>query len=108
MATEDVEQNTIAWLLDEHMMAISIGIYVLAVVPIYFWLVGTVGVAGSIGGGVVIASLALGSLMFVPAIMAWLRKKKFELGYAEAQQKVEALDISLERKDRFVEEIDQE
>lgn len=91
MASHDTEPGTageegsaLAWLIDSHPVAVAIAIYVVASIPIYVWMVGTVGDAGTIEGGVVIASLATGSLLFVPAIMGWLRKKKFQLGYARS------------------------
>lgn len=85
MATHDQKSSTAYRILDEHLVLVSVLVYALASVPVYFWIVGTVGDAGTIEGGIVIASLITGSLMFVPAIMSYLRKKKFSLGYAKAE-----------------------
>jgi len=91
MASHDTEPGTagddrsaIAWLIDSHTVAVAIAIYIVASIPVYVWMVGTVGDAGTIEGGIVMAALATGSLLFVPTIMGWLRKKKFELGYARS------------------------
>lgn len=91
MASHDTESgtagedlSTLAWLIDSHVVAVAIAIYVVASIPVYIWMVGTVGDAGSIEGGVVMAALATGSLLFVPMLMGWLRKKKFELGYGRS------------------------
>ena len=85
MASHD-QRETIAYrILDKYVVLVAFAIYGLASLPVYFWIVGSVGDAGTIEGGVVMASLITGSLMFVPAIMSWLRKKKFELGYAQAE-----------------------
>lgn len=85
MASHD-QRETIAYrILDKYVVLVAFAIYGLASLPVYFWIVGTVGDAGTIEGGVVMASLITGSLMFVPAIMSWLRKKKFELGYAKTE-----------------------
>lgn len=86
MSSDIREQSTLAWLIDEHSMGIAIVLYVLAVTPLYFWLTGSVGVEGQIGGGIAMIALVFGALMFVPGIMTWLRQKKFDLGFAEAQQ----------------------
>ncbi len=82
--TDGEDMSTLAWLIDSHVILVAIAIYVVASIPVYFWMVGTIGDAGTIEGGVVIAALVTGSLLFVPTIMGWLRKKKFQLGYGRS------------------------
>lgn len=78
--TED-RHSLLVRVLDRHLIAASFLVYVIVCIPVYFWLVGPVGDVNTIDSNVVVASLAIGSIVFVPAIMPWLRKKKFQLGY---------------------------
>lgn len=73
-------------ILDRHIVSVAIVLYALLCVPVFLWLEGPVGIAGTVEDSVVILSLALGGILFVPALMIWLRRKKFDLGYASTEQ----------------------
>lgn len=57
------------WVTDHPLVAATI-VYVLLSIPVYFWLEGPVGTAGTIDGSIAIAGVVLGSIMFVPIIKA--------------------------------------
>ena len=57
----------------EHQLGLAIAIYVVVSVPVYFWLEGPVGIAGTVDGSVVAVGLALGAIMVVPIFRSLLR-----------------------------------
>ena len=61
-------------------LTIAIIVYVAICVPAYFWLEGPVGIAGTVDGSLVIAALALGSIMFVPVIKSVVEKRSGQTG----------------------------
>ncbi|WP_227356459.1 hypothetical protein [Haladaptatus salinisoli] len=58
-----------------HPMGAAIIAYAFLSIPVYFWLEGPVGTAGTVDGSIVIAGLVLGSIMFVPIIKAVLTNR---------------------------------
>jgi hypothetical protein len=76
-------RTTIGRLLDGHILGVATVIYIIIAIPAYFLLEGRVGTAGTVDSSVVIAGLALGSIMFVPAIMAILRNQRVAWGFAK-------------------------
>lgn len=78
--------SRLAWLIDEHPIVLATVIYAILAAPMYYWLTGFIGIDGEIEQELAIISLAIGGLMFVPGIMVWLRRKKFELGFGKAQE----------------------
>jgi hypothetical protein len=61
--------------ITEHPLAAAVVVYALASVPLYFWLEGPVGTAGTVDGSVVVAGLVLGAIMLVPIIKAGLTNR---------------------------------
>ena len=61
-------------------LALSIFAYAIACVPMYFWLEGPAGQAGSIEGSVAAIGLAIGAIMFVPVIKAGIENRTSRLG----------------------------
>ena len=61
-------------------LTIAIVVYVAICVPAYFWLQGPVGNAGTVDASVVIAALALGSIMLVPVIKSIVDKRSGQTG----------------------------
>lgn len=58
--------------ITEHSLTAAIIAYALLSVPVYFWLEGPVGIAGTVDASVVVAGLVLGSILFVPIIKSAL------------------------------------
>jgi hypothetical protein len=61
--------------ITEHSLAAAIIVYAILAVPAYLWLEGPVGTAGTIDTSVVVAGLALGSIMFVPILKSVLTSR---------------------------------
>ena|SRR6056297_739741 len=57
-------------LVTEHSLAVAIVVYAVLSVPVYIWLEGPVGIAGTVDASVTVAGLVLGSILFVPIIKA--------------------------------------
>ena len=57
----------------EHQLGLATLIYALVCIPVYFWLEGPVGIAGTVDGSVVAIGLALGAIMVVPVVRSLLR-----------------------------------
>lgn len=54
--------------ITNHPLAAAIIVYTLVSIPVYFWLEGPVGIAGTVDGSVAAAGLVFGAIMFVPII----------------------------------------
>ena len=58
-----------AWkMVIEHSLVMSVVVYVLVSTPVFFWLSGSMGDVGTVHASITIAGLALGAVLFVPAI----------------------------------------
>ncbi|MFB6070106.1 MAG: hypothetical protein ABEJ76_03710 [Halanaeroarchaeum sp.] len=80
-ASDEHTKSLLDRLVDNHLLGLSLGVYVVAAIPVYLWLEGDVGTVGSIGHGVVAPGLAMGSLLAVPMIMGYLRSQRLERGF---------------------------
>ena len=69
-------------LVDNHLLGISIALYIIIAIPMYFWLDGPVGNVGTIGPGVVVPALVMGSILVVPIIMSTLRARRLDRGFS--------------------------
>jgi hypothetical protein len=61
--------------ITEHSLAAALIVYTVLSVPVYFWLEGPVGIAGTVDASLVIAGLVLGTILFVPIIKSVLTNK---------------------------------
>ena len=61
--------------ITEHSLAAAIIVYALVSVPVYFWLEGPVGLAGTVDASVAIAGLVFGAILFVPIIKSVLTNR---------------------------------
>jgi hypothetical protein len=58
-----------------HPLAAAVIVYALVSIPVYLWLEGSVGTAGTVDASIAVAGLALGSILFVPIIKAVLANR---------------------------------
>ena len=88
MVAQPSGQNkpTFSVLLDEHILLVATVIYVLVSIPVYVWFEGPVGTAGTVDPTVVIGALILGSIIFIPAIMAGLRNQRLKWGFGKNEE----------------------
>lgn len=61
--------------ITEHALVAALIVYAILSVPVYFWLEGPVGIAGTVDASLVVAGLVLGTILFVPIIKSTLIKK---------------------------------
>ncbi|WP_254546747.1 hypothetical protein [Halomarina pelagica] len=61
-------------------LVVAVVAYAIVCVPAYLWLEGPVGNAGTVDGSVVIAALALGSILFVPIVKSVLERRTGRTG----------------------------
>lgn len=66
--------------LQSNPLVVAIVAYAIICVPVYFWLEGPVGQAGTVDGSVAAIGLAVGAIMFVPIIKATIDKRTSRLG----------------------------
>ena len=62
------------WVADHPLATASI-VYATLCIPVYFWLEGPVGIAGTVDASLVVAGLVLGAILFVPIIKAVLTNR---------------------------------
>lgn len=77
-------------MIARHQLAASVLIYAVVAAFAYVWLEGPVGTEGTVDGSVAAIGLALGSILFVPIIRAFIRNNVGEsesarLGLAGAE-----------------------
>ena len=82
MASRPSNKSTTDKLVDNHLLGISVAVYVALAIPMYFWLDGPVGDVGTIGPGVVVPALVMGSILVVPIIMSTLRSRRLDRGFS--------------------------
>ncbi|UPV76742.1 hypothetical protein M0R89_21345 (plasmid) [Halorussus limi] len=58
--------------ITEHSLAAALIVYAVLSIPVYIWLEGPVGIAGTVDASLVVAGLVLGSILFVPIIKSVL------------------------------------
>jgi threonine/homoserine efflux transporter RhtA len=58
----------------QHPLAVAAALYAVLCVPMYFWLKGPVGDAGTVSGSVVVSGLVVASIMFIPVLQAGIRR----------------------------------
>lgn len=68
-SNQEHASQSLAWMTN-HSLTASALVYLLICVPVYLWLEGPVGGAGTIDGSIVLFGLATGTLLFVPIIKA--------------------------------------
>ena len=61
--------------ITEHSLAAAIAVYAVLSVPLYVWLEGPVGTAGTVDASLAAAGLALGAILFVPIIKSVLTSR---------------------------------
>ncbi|MFC4451265.1 hypothetical protein [Halorussus aquaticus] len=61
--------------ITEHALTAALIVYVVLSIPVYLWLEGPVGIAGTVDASLVVAGLILGSILFVPVIKSVLTSK---------------------------------
>ncbi|NEU58664.1 hypothetical protein [Halorussus sp. MSC15.2] len=61
--------------ITEHSLAAALVVYAVLSIPVYVWLEGPVGIAGTVDASLVVAGLVLGSILFVPIIKSVLTNK---------------------------------
>ena len=57
-----------------HPSVVATALYAVLCVPMYFWLKGPVGDAGTVSGSVVVSGLVIASIMFIPVLQAGIRR----------------------------------
>jgi membrane associated rhomboid family serine protease len=58
--------------ISDHPLKIALVVYAVICIPVYLWLHGPVGTAGTVDNSVAIGGLLMGSLLFVPIIRSKL------------------------------------
>ncbi|SHG41078.1 hypothetical protein [Halobaculum gomorrense] len=54
--------------------SVAVVVYAALCIPLYFWLEGPVGEAGTVDGSVAAIGLIIASIMFVPVVRAGIRR----------------------------------
>lgn len=86
MGDESTGSNFLIRLIVHRPISVALLIYVALCIPVYIWIEGPTGDFNYIGPDVVLITLGMGSVMFVPIIMMWLRKIKLNSDYVNVPE----------------------